>query len=266
MDFLTHLADDSARFRAALTDVDPQRPVPSCEGWTAADLLWHLTEVQWFWGAVVEGRLLAPPPDADAPARPTNPAASLALFEAQSSRLQDVLAAATGLDAVVWSWKDTAQPLRWVQRRQAHEALIHRVDAQLTADRMVEIDPAFASDGIAELLSEYIHGVPDWAAFDSDGSSVSIHATDSNSAWTLTLGRMTGTSVYSGTVYEGDAALDACEVRVPIITELADTVIRGRAADLDRWLWGRGPLTDLDITGEDALITRVRAMIADSTT
>ncbi|QNP56765.1 maleylpyruvate isomerase N-terminal domain-containing protein [Tessaracoccus defluvii] len=44
---------EAARFAHVLRDVPDAAVVPSCPGWTAADLLWHLTEVHLFWGAVV---------------------------------------------------------------------------------------------------------------------------------------------------------------------------------------------------------------------
>ena len=51
--YLAHLADDSERFHEVLTGVDPTARVPTCPDWTAADLVWHLAEVQWFWTQVM---------------------------------------------------------------------------------------------------------------------------------------------------------------------------------------------------------------------
>src|SRR5262252_320635 len=65
-DYLDHLARDSARFAAALRGAAPAAPVPSCPGWDSDDLLWHLAEVQWFWGTVVrEGIAGEPGPGRD---------------------------------------------------------------------------------------------------------------------------------------------------------------------------------------------------------
>ena len=41
--------------RAAESGLD--LPIPSCPGWTMADLVWHLGEVHAFWGQVVAGKL-----------------------------------------------------------------------------------------------------------------------------------------------------------------------------------------------------------------
>ena len=62
MDYLAHLRADSERFAQALNTCDPTTPVPSCPDWTASDLLWHLGEVQLFWGTIVAERLSDPDP------------------------------------------------------------------------------------------------------------------------------------------------------------------------------------------------------------
>lgn len=41
INYLGHLARDSARFAAALRGTPARAPVPSCPGWNADDLLWH---------------------------------------------------------------------------------------------------------------------------------------------------------------------------------------------------------------------------------
>jgi hypothetical protein len=53
LDYLDHLARESARFVAVLRDTAPGARVPSCPDWDADDLLWHLAEVQWNWGTIV---------------------------------------------------------------------------------------------------------------------------------------------------------------------------------------------------------------------
>ncbi len=55
--FVDHLTSESARFRAVLAEAPPGLRVPTCPDWDADDLLWHLAEVQWFWGEIAAGRL-----------------------------------------------------------------------------------------------------------------------------------------------------------------------------------------------------------------
>src|SRR5687767_2483922 len=85
-DYLAHLRDESARFLSVLRASDLARPVPSCPGWTGADLLWHLAGVQWFWGSVVRDRLQSPD-SLQEPDRPDSDHGLVQLFEEQSARL-----------------------------------------------------------------------------------------------------------------------------------------------------------------------------------
>jgi hypothetical protein len=56
-DLLAAVRSESDRFAGALAAADPTAPVPCCPDWTAADLTWHLTEVQLLWATVVRERL-----------------------------------------------------------------------------------------------------------------------------------------------------------------------------------------------------------------
>src|SRR5665647_3398698 len=53
--FLAVIREQSERFLEALNGVQADAPVPSCDGWLADDLLWHLAEVQHFWAVVAAG-------------------------------------------------------------------------------------------------------------------------------------------------------------------------------------------------------------------
>ena len=70
LDYLEHLATDSARFGEVLRDLPAETPVPACPDWTADDLLWHLGEVQWFWGTVVRENLTGAQAEEVKPPRP----------------------------------------------------------------------------------------------------------------------------------------------------------------------------------------------------
>ena len=60
---------ESDRFAEVLADADPDTRVPSCPDWTVADLLWHLGEVQMFWGDD-RGAAVDDPAGAEDPVRP----------------------------------------------------------------------------------------------------------------------------------------------------------------------------------------------------
>lgn len=259
MDYVAHIRSDSALFREALAGVDPQRAVPCCPEWAATDLAWHLTEVQWFWGSIVVDRLDDPgQADSTKPDRPAGHDEVLALFDSASSRLVAALDS-TPADEPMWTWHDPDQSAGFIRRRQAHEALIHRVDAQLTGGSVTSIDPELAADGIDEILDPMIGGVPEWANFTPDGASVRIHATDLGRRWGLAFGQMTGTSPVTGNTYDLEAAsvgLDATD---------AQAGIEGSAGALDLWLWGRGPVEALTLVGDTQLVDRLRAVAVEAT-
>ena len=130
--YLAHIEQESSRFIACLADADPAAPVPSCPEWTVDDLIWHLAEVQLFWGAIVRDRLDDPDAAEEGkPSRPEDHAALVALFGDATRQLLDALAT-TPPETEVWTWADD-HTVAFVLRRQAHEALIHRMDAELVA-------------------------------------------------------------------------------------------------------------------------------------
>ena len=70
LDHLVHLARESACFAEAIGAVAPAARVPSCPDWSADDLLWHLGEVQWFWGTIVREGMTGSQAEQLKPGRP----------------------------------------------------------------------------------------------------------------------------------------------------------------------------------------------------
>ena len=153
-------------------------------------------------------------------------------------------------------------------RRQAHEALVHRVDAEQTAGLPVT-DPgiALAADGVDEMLGVMVSGLPAWATFTPDGQRVRLLATDAGREWVMAFGRFHGTSPTTGTAVRRG-------VRGAGRRRAVGGGGRGRHArrssgsawDLELWLWGRGGVDALDAsTGTRRPIERLRAVIVEST-
>lgn len=258
--YLAVIREQSERFLEALVAVPVDAPVPSCAGWTAGELLWHLGEVQHFWARVAAGES---GDDVVTPARPDD---EVALRRFVATAGTELLAALAGhpADGAVWSWHPDGGTVAWVARRQAHEALVHRVDAELTAGRDVR-PPAveLAVDGIDELLGVFVDGVPRWGAFTRDGVDVALRVTNGLGAWRLGLGRFTGVRPSTGAAVDLDAA--AVERVGEDDARPADLLVAGRAWDLDRWLWGRGPIDPLRVDGPPELVARLRALVAEAT-
>lgn len=258
-DYLAHLDTESRRFSEVLADADPAVPVPSCPEWSAADLVWHLTEVQWFWGSIAGGPIV----DADEieaveeakPPRPDGYPDLLALFESAQQRLAAAIADGPD-DSPLWSWA-AEQSLGFTRRRQAHEALIHRVDAELTAGVPVgPLDPALAADGIDEVLT-VMWAIPAWSTFNPGGGVIAIEATDTGGAWLVEIGRMTGTSTYSGKTYD-----ELAVAVLPGKSRESEAQVRGTASDLDLWFWNRGS-TGIVRTGDQSAQDALTTLIAD---
>jgi uncharacterized protein (TIGR03083 family) len=236
-DHLTHLRAESARFREVLADCDPTARVPACPDWDAADLLWHLAEVQLFWSRIVRLRPHSPDdPEISelAPAeRPESYAELLEAFDDFSHALVTELERADPEDEA-WHWSGDNR-VATTFRRQAHEALIHRVDAELAVGAAVTpLDPALADDGVAEVLGVMYGGEPEWGRFERTGETLAVHLTDTGTELLVALGKFSGTVPDSGKVYEDEDDLWLVEEGpAPAVT------LTGTAADLDTWLWHR---------------------------
>lgn len=250
--YLEHLRRESARFREALTDCDPQARVPACPDWDAADLVWHLAEVQAFWARIIRTRPAAPD-DVGTVARPETYAELLAFFDASSADLVAQLEGADPADPA-WSWAPE-QTAGFTFRRQAHEALIHRLDAEQTAGVVTPLEPALAADGVAELLEVMYGGeAPSWGRFEPSEHLVRVELIDVGADLWVRPGLFSGTDPDSGKNH------DSAHL---VLTDpgTASATVSGTAADLDRWLWKRGDDADITVSGDrtayDALVAAV---------
>jgi uncharacterized protein (TIGR03083 family) len=257
LDYFAHIRRESTRFAGCLATSDRSARVPTCPDWDAADLLWHLTEVQLFWGAIVRDRLSDPAAaEAAKPARPDDFGALLTLFDHATVALLDALASTPGRTEV-WTWADD-HTVDFVLRRQAHEALIHRLDAELVVSDPTCVDRDLASDGVDEALTLVFGEVPSWGAFTPDGAHGAIATNDTLAAWKIAFGRFVGTGPDSGKVYDLDSFV--------VVEEGTDVdpafTVRGNAADLDAWLWGRAPVSLLAVDGDRELFTRFEQIVS----
>lgn len=254
--YLDHLRRESERFAAVLGDCAPEARVPSCPDWDAAELLWHLTTVHHFWHHAVTHRPAAPPEDL-APARPTSYDDLLALHVATRERLLAALAAADPAEPA-WSWSDApdGQSVGFILRRQAHEALVHRLDAELAAGTPTPLPAELAADGVEEVLGVIYGGLPPWGRFHPEELFVEYRASDTGtSVWTQ-LGTFAGTAP-DGTVRSGEPDQHV----VPDPGRAADVVVSGTADRLDGWLWHRYDDTGVTVDGDPAVWARAQAVL-----
>lgn len=258
IDYLGHLARESALFGHALDGAAADARVPTCPDWNADDLLWHLGEVQWFWGTIVREGVDADGAEALKPARPDTRAALMAFYLTASGDLGKALSSADP-QTPAWTWSDD-QTVGFIARRQAHEALIHRVDAELTAGQRPSLmDPVLSADGVDEILRIMYGGdPPSWGTFTADHArTVRVQATDTDGSWLVTLGQFRGTDPDGGKSYDQPGIVVAASDPGD---EPAAT-IRGTAGDLDRWLWQRPVDTALERSGDREVLGSFDAII-----
>lgn len=256
LDYVAHLTRESTRFAEAIASAPPEAPVPSCPGWTADDLLWHLAWVQWWWATIVRDHLTGPQAERLQPERPPGRDGLLEFYQRASRDLRRILGTGTA-DTPAWTWSDD-HTVGFIRRKQAHEALIHRIDAEVTAGHRTSMDPRLSADGVDEVLRVMYSGVPAWGSFAADESkTLRIQATDTGDTWLITLGRFTGTDP-EGTCYdEPDFHVADSDSGEPTLA-----LISGSAADLDCWLWHRPPITAIGRSGDSDVQAEFTAAIA----
>lgn len=253
--YLAHVRSESARFRDVLADCDPEARVPSCPDWDAADLLWHLATVQHWWADVVSARPVRP--EQVDPPRPASYADLLAAYDAWSADLAEALEGADPAEEA-YTWSDD-HTVGFILRRQAHEALIHRVDAELAAGLPSEVDPVLATDGVDEVLGVMYGACPPWGAWEPGEGLLRVDSTDTGEQVWVRFGTFSGTSPESGTTYTDEE--DFHVVPAPEEDVEPDVVVDGPAGALDLWLWSRGDDSEVSVAGDDATLARFRAII-----
>lgn len=249
MDRHSIIESESRRLAEVLAAADPDSPCPTCPDWNAADLLWHLTEVHFFWAGVLERDVTSgadlPEVEAAKPARPAALADMLPLREQATAALLRGLASRDD-PAPLWSWWTPDQTVGFTRRMQTYEATMHRVDAELAAG--LPVSP-IAEDVAAGAID---HGVdvmwgwkPEGATYDAT-SVVELVASDSGQRWLVEVG---GWSSPDGS---GPLATRATEGE-PTATVTAPVV------DLALWAWTRGG--EAQISGRPESVAAMNAVV-----
>jgi uncharacterized protein (TIGR03083 family) len=229
-DFVDAIRRESDAFAFAADHGDLEDRVPSCPDWSLGDLVWHLTDVQWFWTQIAAGPLLSPDDVGERPEPPPTDDHLVAGFREGAAELVQILELAD-LGTRIWSWAGGEQDIVWVRRRQAHEATIHRWDAEATVGDPHPIEARLAWDGVDE-WARWMADPEDLAAVAP--VSVRLVASDLNDERFLAV-RPDGTLAH-------DAAGGV------------DATIEAPASDLDLLVWRRITSQDVAIDGDDAAV------------
>jgi uncharacterized protein (TIGR03083 family) len=252
-DYLDAIRRDSALLAVAgRKGLD--EPVPCCEGWSVRDLVGHTGAVYRQKEAIVREQREGGEPDYEEP-----PGLDLlmAWFEDGADRLLATLAA-TDPATPVATWYPSDPTVGFWYRRMAHETLIHRVDAEQAHSAISSIDPELAADGVDEILRVFMADVPEWGSATERERSIRLIA--DGRSWVMRDAAFSGTSP-RGKTYDGRQMFAIADDH----DDETDATIAGAPEALDLWLWGRGSLDDLAVTGDENLVSLLRETAAEDT-
>jgi uncharacterized protein (TIGR03083 family) len=226
------VATAAERFAGALAEADPTAVVPACPGWTVLDLVAHLGNVHTWAAAIVESG-----GPVEEPQQQPGDVRLDAWYAARASHLLGVLTASDP-DAPCWNFAHVHGTAGFWRRRQLLEILMHLVDLDQAHGRRTALDPEACADGVGETLEVFgprLHA----RGFPADlAAPVSLVATDTGDAWTLSPG-LSGPPLLS----RGDA--------------LSVHRVTGTAEQLWLRLWNRG--SDGTVSGDAAVVGRLLA-------
>jgi uncharacterized protein (TIGR03083 family) len=244
--WLDALRVDGQAFRAAVGEADLGADVPSCPGWTVADLVGHLDHVYRSVSTHIVRAVTTPP---ERPVRANfadEPLAAdlLSSWDEQFAKLVSTLEVVDP-ELPAWNWAPQVKRAGFWHRRMAHETSIHRWDAQIAIGLGEPIDSRLAADGVAEVLETYLPARRRREPASLTGLAT-LHATDLDQNWFV---RLRGEGI---ALLDTDTIFDDDEHR-PSVTAA------GSASDLDLALWGRIGADVLDIAGDEAMLDALRA-------
>src|SRR3954447_13666489 len=223
------IAAHAEQLGATATATGLDVPVPTCPGWAVRDAVGHLGGVhRWAASHVEEAR--TEPPDRNDLEQPPGDDELLEWFGEGHARLVKVLAAADDT-LECWTFLPAPFPRAFWTRRQAHETAIHHADVAAAAGESVQVDAAFAVDGIDELLLGFFARQRGRLLADP-GLVLGVRVTDAgeSDAWTMRIGPQ-GRQVDRGAGH-------------------GDLVVSGKASDVYMFLWNRAGTDRVDLDGD----------------
>ncbi|MFJ4776583.1 maleylpyruvate isomerase family mycothiol-dependent enzyme [Streptomyces sp. NPDC088762] len=223
------VAAETARFVAVVKAADLTTPVPSCPGWTLADLTRHTGQVHRWFTDLLRRRIQQPPTSREVDLRLPEQPDDYPDWLSESAAEAAEMFTSTDPDAPMWAWGPDQHARFWI-RRMLFETLVHRTDAELALGRTPHIDRALAADGIDEFLTNLPFAspfAPLTAELRGPDRTVRFSCTDGDDDWLVRL-RPDGFALVTDTTEAGTT-----EART------ADATVRGTAADLLLLLYGR---------------------------
>jgi uncharacterized protein (TIGR03083 family) len=241
--WIASLRADGPALQDAIEEAGPEAAVPTCPGWTVADLVVHLTSLlHWVRETAPRGTTERPDPRVTPETLPAWP-------EAVDGLRRELTGTIETLDAIdaeqpAWNWAPQPKKAAFWQRRMAHEISVHRWDAQQAVGRAVPIETKLAADGVSEVLDTFLPAGRRKGPADVHGVSHLV-ATDAGYDWFVRL-RGAGIALLdTGTILDSDDHHQQVEAS-------------GAASDLLLTLWGRSPAEALLVSGDPRLLSALQ--------
>jgi uncharacterized protein (TIGR03083 family) len=242
--WLGALRADGPALRDAVEEAGPEAPVPSCAGWTVADLVEHLTsQMRWVRETTTRG-VITKPADRVVPEPRPEWSEALEGLRCELTGMTETLDALEP-ELPAWTWPAQAKKAGFWHRRMAHEVSVHRWDAEAAAGRPTAIETKLAADGVTEILDTWL---PAGRRHEPTALQGVVHlvATDAAYEWFLRL-RGAGVALLdTGTILDSDDHHARAEAT-------------GTASDLQLALMGRRPLDVLTVGGDRRLVAALHA-------
>jgi len=216
--------------------------VPSCPGWTMADLVAHVGNFYAMWDEV------ATTPDFDPEASERPPRVGddelIDWFSAIERSCTDALREVGDLDAPLWNWSGRDQTLGWIARRMAEEVAIHAWDAAGTVGQPAPVPAPVAIEGVDEFFDVF---APLFApSLELPATTVHLHATDDLDD--------EGSGEWLIRAAPGSVECEHGHAK-------GDVAVRAPASDLFLMCWGRKEPDELEVFGDGGRATALlRAM------
>lgn len=260
--YLAAFAADADRLSQLARRGDGEAAVPTCPGWTLLDLVRHVGDVYAHKLALL--RLGRRPEPGEWPLGDDLPLAeAVERHDAVRRELAQALAGASP-DTRCWTWMEGAgegTSAAWA-RRMAHEALVHRVDAEAAVGAPLHpAAPGLAADGVDEVLT-WMAGDPDVVAQAQAGAGAPGTVLLDWGAGGRLVDLPDGGHDVRPVGPDGASSVDP------------DATLRGDALSLDLYLWGRlealpavmrGDLDVVEVSGDTRVLERLAARLAAAT-
>ena len=234
--YLDALEADSEALLSAAAAVSLGEAVSHCGDWAMRDLLGHQAFVWGFAAANVAAAGEKTPPATEKPEDDSR------MFEWAASVRATMLEALRAADpaAPAWTFAANNQTAGFWQRRMMAETVVHLWDAETCAGTPTLIAPEIASESIDEYTEvglRFSSGRPNRIY---PANSIHIHCTDTKGEWII--------------VGNGESDFTVAREHTK-----GDAAVKGPAANLLLWLWGRDG-GDVEILGDETVATTWREL------